>query len=143
MAPKEEEPHGLATALILAAFAHALPPARVDAVGASPATADVSSNGVSQPDRPERLKQQVRITMDTNAAPAAATTNAVSPKAKSFDWKSSWEGWNGLHLELTRKTLLSRILPGVTNLEEPSFAKLAGLRPSGPLITVCTWKKTG
>ncbi len=47
----------------------------------------------------------------------AVTTNQAAPKEKLFDWKWSWEGWNGLHLELTRKTLLGLLVPGVTNLE--------------------------
>src|SRR5271169_5349145 len=41
------------------------------------------------------------------------------------------EGWNGLHLELTRKTLFGRILPGVTNIEQPKLGKLSGLPALG------------
>ena len=53
---------------------------------------------------PEALKEEVRITVETNALPAEAATNAVTPKGKSFQWKFSWEGWNGLHSELSQKT---------------------------------------
>ncbi len=56
---------------------------------------------------PERLKQQVHIRVETNALPELATTNAAAPKAKSFKWKSSWAGWDGLHLELARATRLT------------------------------------
>jgi hypothetical protein len=50
---------------------------------------------------------------------------------KSVYWKSSWLGWNGLQLELTRKTLLGRILPGSTNIEQPILGKLPGLSTLG------------
>src|ERR1017187_8223642 len=116
----------------LAALACALPPAQVDASEASWTTALSYSNSASPTEAgPAGLKQQVRITVETNALPVGAATNAVTPKDKSFDWKSSWGGWNGLHLELTRKTLLGRILPGVTNLEQSNLAKLTGLSTLG------------
>jgi Phosphate-selective porin O and P len=75
---------------------------------------------------PEALKHQVRITVETNAVPGGAATNRVAPKEKFFNWKSPWEGWDGLHLELTRKTLLGHFLPGVTNVEQESLRKLTG-----------------
>ena len=116
----------------LAALACALPPAQVDASEASWTTALSYSNSASPTEAgPAGLKQQVRITVETNALPVGAATNAVTPKDKTFGWKSSWGGWNGLHLELTRKTLLGRILPGVTNLEQSNLAKLTGLSTLG------------
>jgi phosphate-selective porin OprO/OprP len=122
----------LVTAFTLAAVAHLLPPAQVHASEPSPPAAHSSSNSVSEAKTgPEGLRQRMRVTVETNAPPAGATTNAVAAREKSFDWKSSWEGWNGLHLELTRKTLLGRILPGVTNLEQPNLGKLTGLSTPG------------
>jgi phosphate-selective porin OprO/OprP len=123
---------GLVTAFTLAAFAHLFPPVEVHASELSPPAAHSSSNSVSQAKTgPEGLRQRVRVTVETNAPPAGATTNAVAAREKSFDWESSWEGWNGLHLELTRKTLLGRFLPGVTNLEQPNLGKLTGLSIPG------------
>ena len=120
------------TVLLFAAVAHALALARVHASETAGTATIVFSNTVSPTAvGPERLKQQVRVTAETNALPAVATTNAVSSKEKSFDWKASWEGWNGLHLELTRKTLIGRFLPGVTNVEQPILGNLTGLSTLG------------
>jgi len=55
---------------------------------------------------PERLKQQVRITVETNAVAAGAATKGTAPKAASFHWKLAWEGWEGLHADLSKKTAL-------------------------------------
>jgi phosphate-selective porin OprO/OprP len=73
------------------------------------------------------LKQRVRATVETNALPAAATTNMAASKEKVFAWKFSCEGWNGLHLELTLKTLLGRVLPGITNIDQPKLARPFGV----------------
>ena len=73
---------------------------------------------------PQALKQDVHVTVETNAPPAGAATNEAAPKEKSFNWKFSWEGWDGLHLELTRRTLLGNFLPGTTNVEQESQRKL-------------------
>jgi phosphate-selective porin OprO and OprP len=63
------------------------------------------SNAVSQAEEgPERLKREVRITVETNAAPAATATNGVTLKEKSFQWKFAWDGWNGLQTEISQKT---------------------------------------
>lgn len=48
----------------------------------------------------ERLQKKTRIVADTNAPGDGPL------KEKSFDWDWSWQGWNGLHLELTKRTLL-------------------------------------
>jgi phosphate-selective porin OprO and OprP len=78
---------------------------RAVAADLSPATTAISSNTVSQAEQgPERLKSEVRITVETNAAPATAATNAVSPKDKSFQWKFTWDGWNGLQTEISQQT---------------------------------------
>ena len=55
---------------------------------------------------PKRLNQQVRITIRTNVPPDLVTTNALAPKARSFNWDSSWEGWDGLYVAVSRKTRL-------------------------------------
>jgi phosphate-selective porin OprO/OprP len=44
--------------------------------------------------------------VETNLPPPVAGTNAPAPKEKSFHWQSTWEGWNGLHLELSQKSLI-------------------------------------
>ena len=73
---------------------------------------------------PQALKQDVHVTVETNAPPAGPATNGAAPKEKSFNWKASWEGWDGLHLELDRRTLLGQFLPGVTNIEQESLREL-------------------
>lgn len=73
---------------------------------------------------PQVLKQDVHVTVETNVPPAGAATSGATPKEKSFNWKSSWEGWEGLHLELTRRTLLGQFLPGATNIEQENQHKL-------------------
>ncbi len=55
---------------------------------------------------PQELKQQARIVVETNAPPRATETNATPPKAKSLSWKFAWEGWNGLHMEVSQKTAI-------------------------------------
>lgn len=41
---------------------------------------------------------------------------ALHPGPKPLTWSASWQGWNGLHLELSRRTLLGQWLPGVSQL---------------------------
>lgn len=94
-------------ALTVAALACALAPARVCAAEASQPPAHSISNAVPQAvTGPERLKQQVRVTVETNALPAGAATNKTVPKEKSFQWKFSWEGWDGLHYGLSQRTTI-------------------------------------
>jgi phosphate-selective porin OprO and OprP len=63
------------------------------------------------PDRsdPRRLEHDVRISVDTNAPPASqATTNTQ----KALHLQATWQGWDGLFLELNERTFL----PNTTNL---------------------------
>ena len=91
--------------LLLSALGNAFPHDRAVAADVAPATAAGRSNSVSQAEEgPERLKSEVRITVETNAAPAASATNGVTPKEKSFQWKFTWDGWNGLQTEISQKT---------------------------------------
>lgn len=101
--------NGVATrilaALLIAALGNAFPPDRSLAADVSPATSAITSNTVSQAEEgPARLKHEVRITVETNAAPASTSTNGVTPKEKSFQWKLNWDGWDGLHTEISQKT---------------------------------------
>jgi phosphate-selective porin OprO and OprP len=105
---------GFVTVLVFAALALALPLAQVHAAEAPQEEAHSASNSVSQTEAgPARLKQQVHITVETNAPPAGSTTNAVTPKAKSFQWKLSWESWDGLHYDLSKSTLIKDPLAGI------------------------------
>ena len=77
------------------------------------------------------MKKQARVTVDTNAPPAAsATTNAA---AKSFKWDVAWKDWDGLHFTLDRKTQLGRRVHDVSNapvlhLEETRMAGKIGAK---------------
>ena len=71
--------------------------------GTQPSTNNVSPSASG----PQALKQRVRVTVETNAPVLAPVKNEAAPKQKSFNWKFSWEGWNGLHSELSQKTLLN------------------------------------
>ena len=116
------------TALACAAFLAGCLPFTLPAGQASGAPAHSSSNSVPEPGGdPKRLKQQTRVTVETNAVPVGITTNAVPGKEKSFAWDFSWQGWDGLHLGLTRKTLLGQFVPGVTNVEQISLTHSIGL----------------
>jgi len=66
-----------------------------------------SDTAVPDEEGPRRLKQQVRITIETNAPPDLSATNAPAPKAKSLIWSSSWNGWDGIHMAVSRKTPLN------------------------------------
>ncbi len=52
---------------------------------------------------------------DTHAPPEGGPTAEVPPP-RSFSYHAIWKGWNGLQLEVTRRTLLGKWIPGVTNL---------------------------
>ena len=93
--------------VVLTALGSAFLHDRAVAAEVSPATAASPSNTVSQAEEgPERLKGEVRITVETNAAPAAAAANGVTPKEKSFQWKFTWDGWNGLQTEISQRTAI-------------------------------------
>lgn len=63
---------------------------------------------------PARLKQQVRVTVETNA-PATGAEASKKSALKNLEWQASWNGWDGLHLALTRKTLLGQQVNELTN----------------------------
>ena len=48
---------------------------------------------------PERLKADVHLSAETNAPPAS--------QRRFFKWDFSWQGWDGLHMEVSRRTPLS------------------------------------
>jgi phosphate-selective porin OprO and OprP len=91
--------------LLFTVFSHGLLHNRLDAAAARLDSAPVSSTHTSPvSEGPAGLKKQIRITVETNAVPVAGATNKVAPQEKSFRWKADWEGWNGLHLGLTKQT---------------------------------------
>jgi len=108
----------------------ALPLAAVeDAGGGANNPGELQSEPGSGPDR---LKEQVRVTVETNAAPAdvVALTN---PPPKSLTWDVGWKRWDGLHFSLDRKTFLGQQVNNVTNLqvihlEEARMAGKIGLK---------------
>lgn len=103
-------------ALACGVFLAASLPFLLPAGQASDALAHSASGSVSEPGSgPDHLKEKTRTTIATNAAPAlaGATTNAP---AKRVYWDFFWKDWDGLHFEVTRKTLLSQRVSEVTNL---------------------------
>ena len=68
-----------------------------------PATAEPSSATPPILSGPQRLKQDVRIILDTNAPPASTSTNQAH---KALRLEASWRGWDGLQLELDQRTPL-------------------------------------
>jgi phosphate-selective porin OprO/OprP len=67
------------------------------------------------------------VTVDTNA-PLADVVAAKKTTARRLDWEVSWNGWDGLELGLTRKTLLGQQVRGLTNVHAVHFeeTRLAG-----------------
>jgi phosphate-selective porin len=94
------------TGLLLGVCASAL------AAGTQPAGSEASTG-------PERLKESVRVTLDTNAPPAAAAETNIQ---KRFSVQAAWRGWEGLHLELNRRTRLPNLAGPVTQFLVPSNA---------------------
>ncbi len=86
---------------------------------------------------PERLKQQVRITVETNTTPASVSSNGVAPKEKSFQWGAKWSGWDGLHLDLSQKTPIKDPLADLREKTEltnaPKVFHLEELKMSGKI----------
>ena len=113
--PDRESSLGLSVAVLSTVLSLLPCLARVCAAEVSPATSQTSPE-TSGPAKTslEELQSQVRITTETNTL-TATTTNVTAPKEKSFQWKSAWEGWDGLHLELVRKRLLGQWVSGNTN----------------------------
>jgi phosphate-selective porin OprO/OprP len=99
--------------------------------GPSPPTATESSaiDLAEGTTGPERLKDQTRVTVETNVPPAiaGAGTNAA---ARSSEWNVSWKDWDGLHFGLTRKTLLGQRVSSLTNLHR---VHLEEIRMAGKL----------
>jgi phosphate-selective porin OprO and OprP len=62
----------------------------------------------------QRGQAQGRIEAATNNP--SISTNAAAKSPAGTQWHARWEGWHGLHLGLTRKTLLGQYVPGVTNV---------------------------
>jgi phosphate-selective porin OprO/OprP len=100
----------LATGLLASWGAHA---AAVPSEGVRPETPGHPLSLPAGEAGPEGLRQRVRITVETNAPPAQDTTNAVAPKAKTFNWYSGWKGWDGLHLAVSQQTRLENPLAEV------------------------------
>ena len=74
---------------------------------------------------PGEITNIVVATSSVGDTETIVTTNSTALKERLFRWKSSWRGWDGLHLELTRKTPLGLLLPSVTNLEHLNLEKRA------------------
>lgn len=89
----------------------AVPPASTAGEDTRERASDESADG------PERLKQRTHVTIETNIPPPTASTDGETPSQRSFHWRAAWEGWNGLSLELNRKTFLGQVAPGIANLE--------------------------
>jgi phosphate-selective porin OprO/OprP len=105
---------GFVIASIFAALTGVWSPDCLHASEASQTSAPTSSDTASQADAgPKRLKQQVRVTVETNAPALEATTNAANLKPTSFHWKFSWEGWNGPHYEVSKRTPIKEPLTGI------------------------------
>jgi len=86
---------------------------------------------------PERLKKQVWITMETNAAAVASTTTNAAVKPKTFNLKYNWKSWDGLHLELSQKTPIKDPFAGLRERLEGTNAyrvfSLEELKMSGKI----------
>lgn len=145
---------GLLVALLLALADLLLAPDRLTAAEAAPALAPIPPNPASSDEEgPAHLKQQVRITVETNAVPAAAATNGTAPKAESFRWNLAWAGWDGLHLDLSKQTTLRNPLVTarekieganavrVLNLEELKMSGRIGGKFAADAATYATSKK--
>jgi hypothetical protein len=54
-----------------------------------------------------RAKEDFQVQLHTNAPPAAGgATNLVAVTNQTFHWDFSWQGWAGLHLEISQRTPL-------------------------------------
>ena len=94
---------GLLVTLILAVSGHAPRQSQASAAEVALPPAQVPSDPAASAEQgPDRLKKQVRITVETNSPPASGKP----PREKSLHWEARWEGWNGLQLDLSRKTII-------------------------------------
>ncbi len=101
------------TSLMLAAFATCVGAAdKAAPSGEAVAPPETVAPATAEPDDedtggPERLKKEIRVVVETNAPPAAGIATTAPPqKEKSFRWKFSWEGWDGLYVEAAQRTRL-------------------------------------
>ena len=101
MVPGRRSCLGLSAAVLFSVCCQALLPGRVAGAEATQASGQVASAAVPPAEEgPERLKREARITVETNVPPASGSV----PKGKSSLWNVTWDGWNGLHYELSTKT---------------------------------------
>lgn len=121
----------LSVAVLFAVWGQALRPDR--AAAEVPLASAQSPSAAASPAEtgPERLKKQVRITVETNAPPAASVTTNGS--ARSLKWDIAWEDWDGWHFALDRKTVLGQELSGIFHipamrLEETRMAGKIGAK---------------
>ncbi len=117
----------------------------------------VPAPGVPGEGNPERLTKEVRVRVESSAPPpAVGATDAAAPKEGSFRWVFSWRGWNGLYMELSKKTALFEPSPApgveptrgkeipVLSLEEVKLAGRIGARLEGDAAAfVATSSLTG
>ena len=68
-----------------------------------PSTVNGAEAVSSGTEGPERLKRQVRVTVQTNAV---ADGKVIPGKETSFQFHTAWESWNGLQIQVSRKTRL-------------------------------------
>jgi phosphate-selective porin OprO/OprP len=96
----------LAAIVVCAVTVVSIPPiARAQDAAVSGTTAFSIPNDDAQSETgPERLKQEVRVTAETNTPGAVGATSSVKAGEKSFQWKVSWDGWSGLHYNLSQRT---------------------------------------
>jgi phosphate-selective porin OprO/OprP len=84
--------------------------------GASDGTSDKPRDSGDEPPGPERLQQELRVTLETNA-PTASAAGTNDPQR--IHLKAAWQDWNGLFLELSTST-------GLTNTKAMLGAAFAG-----------------
>jgi phosphate-selective porin OprO/OprP len=115
----------LFASLSLGWTADAETPATPPVVTAIPVASAVSSANAPVPDEPpgpQRLKETLRVAVETNAPSAGTGTTNVDRQVR---FRADWQGWNGLWLELHKTTRLPQplsILPihfGDTNFALP------------------------
>ena len=81
------------------------PLARAGHPGPDPLTETTAPLEEQEDSSPWKLKEQVRVTVETNLPPAAGGTNQPQHE-KKMDWNFRWRNWDGLHVEISQKTPL-------------------------------------